>query len=171
MPPQITRLILLSVVIVGVYLTARFFLTPPTFGQYGWYRGQALEEIASHPPLFAGKQSCDGECHSKPMEDLTKGAHKTLSCEGCHGPNSAHVADRQIKVTTQVSCLRCHEADPARSAWIRQIESREHYAGDRCTECHQPHQPNEAPDEAAKEAPKEAAKAAPKEAVKEATEK
>ena len=45
LPPQIVRLVLLTVGIVGSYLVARYFLTPSSFGQYGFYRGQALEEV------------------------------------------------------------------------------------------------------------------------------
>ncbi len=144
-PPQILRLVLLTVVILALYFTTRYFLTPPSFGQYGWYRGDALEEIAARPPVFAGKQSCDKNCHAKALETVAKGDHKTVSCEACHGNCRAHVEDRQVKVVAAVTCTRCHEADPARSTWIHQIESKKHYAGQRCVECHVPHEPNEVP--------------------------
>jgi hypothetical protein len=145
MPPQILRLVLLTVGIVTSYLIARFFLTPPSFGQYGFYRADALEEIASRQPVFAGRQSCDKNCHAKAVETIAKGDHKTVSCESCHGNCRDHVEDRQVKVITHVTCTRCHEADPARSPFIKQIESKKHYSGERCTECHVPHQPSEVP--------------------------
>ena len=44
-------------------MVARAFLTPATFGEYGWYRGAALEELAARTPVYAGKKACD-ECHS-----------------------------------------------------------------------------------------------------------
>ena len=47
MPPQIIRLVLLTIGIVCVYFTARFFLVPASFGQLGHYRGNALQEIAA----------------------------------------------------------------------------------------------------------------------------
>jgi hypothetical protein len=75
LPPQILRLVLLTLAIVGSYLVARAFLTPPTFGEYGWYRGAAIEEIAARTPVFAGKQSCD-ECHSDILHKLDAGVHK-----------------------------------------------------------------------------------------------
>ncbi len=137
---------MLCVAIAVTYATARYFLTPPSFGQYGFYRGDAIEEIASQKPVFAGKKSCDKNCHAKAVEQISKGDHKTLTCEACHDGNCIeHVEDRQVKVVTHVRCTRCHEADPARSPWIKQIDSKSHNPGERCVECHVPHQPNEVP--------------------------
>ena len=144
-PPQIVRLILLTLGIVCSYLVARAFLTPPTFGEYGWYRGAAMEEIASRPPVFAGKKSCD-ECHSDILKKLASDAHRTLSCEGCHGVSREHSENPDIlpvKVTGS-HCIRCHEANPSRPAWFKQIILKDHYSG-KCTECHIPHQPNQTP--------------------------
>ena len=47
MPPQVLRIVLLAFGIVVVYSVARFFLTPPSFREYGWYRGEALIELIS----------------------------------------------------------------------------------------------------------------------------
>jgi hypothetical protein len=41
-------------------------------------------------------------------------------------------------------CIRCHESNPSRPTWFKQIVTKDHYAG-KCTECHLPHQPNETP--------------------------
>lgn len=146
MPPQIVRLVLLTLGIVGVYLTAKSILTPPSFGEYGWYRAQALEEVAARAPVYAGKKACD-ECHSEVLQKLAKFEHKTLSCEACHGVSQAHVENPDVKVTTvpETHCMRCHEANPSRPKWLRQITFKNHYTGQRCTECHTPHQPNEVP--------------------------
>ena len=146
MPPQILRLVLLTLGIVGSYLVARYFLTPPSFGHYGWFRAAALEEIASRTPVYAGKKACD-ECHSDVLEKLAKAEHKTLSCEGCHGVSQEHAANPDItpiKLTGN-HCIRCHEANPSRPAWFKQITVKNHYTGQKCTECHVPHQPNEVP--------------------------
>jgi hypothetical protein len=146
MPPQIVRLVLLTVAIVGSYLIARSFLTPNSFGQYGWYRGEALAELSSRVPEFAGRKSCE-ECHAEVLKKLNKGEHKTLSCESCHGAGLAHVENPDVKMAVlNVShCIRCHEANPSRPKWLKQIASRTHYAGDKCTDCHVPHQPLEVP--------------------------
>ncbi len=146
MPPQIFRLLLLVLGIVVVYSTARHFLTPPSFGQYGWYRGQALAESATRERTYAGKAACE-ECHSDQVQKLLKGSHKTLSCEGCHGPALAHAENPDVKLDKLnfTPCLRCHEANPSRPKWHKQIASKEHYTGSKCTECHVPHYPTEAP--------------------------
>jgi hypothetical protein len=152
MPPQIVRLVLLTLAIVGSYMVARYFLTPASFNEpgYGWYRGDALEEIAnSREPVFAGKRACE-ECHSDEYQKLSKHEHKTLSCEACHGPAAAHADQPDVdkfkppKLGYSI-CLRCHEANPSRPKWHKQVNPKTHYPGDKCTECHVPHMPLEVP--------------------------
>jgi hypothetical protein len=145
LPPQILRLVLLTLAIVGTFLTARALLTPQSFGQYGWYRGAALGEIASRTPVFAGKQACD-ECHSDVLQKLGKFDHKNLSCEACHGVSSDHAANPNITPAklTGSHCIRCHEANVSRPKSIKQIVVKDHY-GEKCTECHLPHQPTQSP--------------------------
>lgn len=145
-PPQIVRIVLVIICIVGSYLVARYFLMPPSFGQYGFYRGDALNEMASYPIYFAGKMACE-ECHFDEYEMLDQYEHKTLSCEGCHGAGQAHADDPDVEmeVLTYSHCVRCHEANPSRPASHPQIESRDHYTGDTCAECHLSHAPSEVP--------------------------
>lgn len=149
MPPQITRIVLLTIAIVGSYLVARYLLTPDSFGRYGWYRANALEDAASLKRVFAGKKAC-GECHSEIEAMLAKFPHKTLSCEGCHGPGQAHADNPDDAASSPgknafSSCIRCHEANPSRPKWHKQISTKAHYTGDKCTECHLPHAPSEVP--------------------------
>lgn len=146
LPPQITRLVALTVAIVGSYLVARAFLKPASFGATGFYRGDALAELAALPVTYAGKKACD-ECHSGEIQKLAKGSHKGLSCEGCHGPGQAHADKPEIKMGLLVhsACLRCHEANPSRPPKHKQIVSHKHYTGQTCVECHVPHQPEEVP--------------------------
>jgi hypothetical protein len=145
MPPQILRLVLLTLAIVGSYLAARAVLTPQSFGKYGWYRGRALAEIAARPPVYAGKKACD-ECHSDILQKLAKDAHKTLTCEACHGVSREHADNPDIlpvKATGNY-CIRCHEANPSRPKWFQQIVVKDHYSR-KFTDCHMPHQPNQTP--------------------------
>ncbi len=147
MPPQINRLIILTVLIVGAYLAARSILTPSSFGQYGWYRGDALREIAALPKAYAGKAACS-ECHEAVLETLQKAQHKTLSCESCHGANQAH-ADDYLKPPQKISnpqfCLQCHRYDAARPETFPQVDPAEHFGDNKCAECHEPHKPKDAP--------------------------
>lgn len=146
MPPQLFRLVLLTVVIVAVYLAARTFLTPRSFGEVGFFRADAMGELASREPVFAGKKACE-ECHSDQIETLANGEHKSLSCETCHGAAQVHVQNPDVspQKLTFSHCVRCHEASPSRPGWMKQIEVKEHYPGERCTECHVPHHPSEVP--------------------------
>ena len=146
MPPQVFRLVLLAVGIVVTYSTARYFLTPPSFGQYGWYRGEALAEASARERVFAGRKACD-ECHSDEFKKLTEHGHKTLSCEGCHGAAQAHADNPDVKLETLhfSVCVRCHEANPSRPKWHKQIVVKNHYTVGKCTECHVPHMPEEVP--------------------------
>lgn len=146
-PPQVTRLLLLTIGIVGSYATARYFLTPPSFGEYGWYRGDALGELASYDRVYAGAKSCE-ECHAEQSEKVAAASHKTLSCEACHGAGQAHAENpdlHKMTILTFSHCVRCHERNPSRPRWHKQINPKEHYPGEKCTECHVPHQPAEVP--------------------------
>jgi hypothetical protein len=146
MPPQIIRLVLLTIAIICIYFCARYLLTPQSFGQYGHYRGNALQEIAAREPFWAGRKTCDA-CHGEIVQKLAKAEHKGLSCETCHGPSKAHVENPEVKLPklSYSQCVRCHEASPSRPAWLHQMTPAKHYTGQVCTECHVPHQPNEVP--------------------------
>jgi hypothetical protein len=149
MPPQVFRICLLAVGIVVFYSVARYFLTPASFGKYGWYRGAALAELATRDRAYAGMKACE-ECHSDEYQKLAKHEHKGLSCESCHGPGEAHAQNPdnpnvKMAVLHYSLCLRCHEANPSRPKWHKQIVSKDHYTGSKCTECHVPHAPTEVP--------------------------
>lgn len=147
MPPQIIRLVILTIGIVAAYLVARYFLTPPSFGEYGWYRGQALAELRGAPPVFAGRKACE-ECHPNEYERVAKHEHQSVSCEACHGPGQAHADNPDVagmRILTYSHCVRCHEANPSRPKWHKQIDPKDHYSGEKCTECHIPHHPSEVP--------------------------
>ena len=80
-------------------------------------------------------------------QKLTKHEHKSLACESCHGPGEAHADDPRkdnIDRSSYAACIRCHEANPSRPKWHKQIVSKNHYTG-KCTECHVPHSPSEVP--------------------------
>jgi len=146
MPPQILRLCLLAAGIVVSYAVARFFLTPASFGQYGWFRGSAMAELADHERTYAGRKACE-ECHEDVVKKLAAHGHKTLGCEGCHGASQNHADNPDIKPEKLhfSTCVRCHEANPSRPKWHKQIVVKNHYTVGNCTECHLPHLPEEAP--------------------------
>ncbi len=143
LPPQLVRLVLLTLAIVVGYFVARYYMTPESFGQYGFYRGASLTEHANRPLTFAGQESCR-ECHQEVLQQVAQFEHNTLGCETCHGPAVDHAMnpDASLIKIDDDSCLRCHRSDPSKPPWLRQIPEDDHY-GEGCKECHTPHQPNE----------------------------
>jgi hypothetical protein len=145
-PPQVVRILLLAAAIVSSYTVARAFLTPASFGQFGFYRGDALAEATARPLTYAGRSACS-DCHSDELAKLRTDSHRQLSCEVCHGPGQAHVENIDIDMQKlhYSHCIRCHEYNPSRPKNHKQIVAREHYTGSKCTECHVPHAPKEVP--------------------------
>jgi len=144
MPAQINRILLLFIAVIGLFLLARHFLIPETFGQYGHYRGAALDEISSREMVFADKEDCFA-CHDDILEKLENEMHAGLSCLICHGPGREHVDDPQLgnidKNSGREFCGRCHDFHPSRpSDVINQIDIKTHHTEKtNCIECHNPH--------------------------------
>jgi len=144
MPAQIKRLALLFGLFLAIFLTARYFLVPKSFGEYGHYRGLSLTENQSKIPRYAGQAVCQ-DCHDDLAGLKSSNEHATLSCETCHGPSLIH-AENQDSLPFRPSgrdfCLRCHRIHPARpAANVAMINPEEHNAGQQCTDCHNPHSP------------------------------
>lgn len=127
-----------------IFLVVRSFLVPRSFGQYGHYRGIALQEIKAKQINYAGHQTCE-TCHTDVLEVKEKGKHAHVACESCHGPLARHAEDptsvNPDKLDTKVLCVRCHEASTAKPKWFPQVVSADHSSGLACNECHKPHSP------------------------------
>jgi hypothetical protein len=76
MPEQVKRLLILIVVLVAAFLLVRSLLIPDSFGQYGHYRGLALDENKAHDVKYLGEEACL-DCHddygSMKSEDMHSG--------------------------------------------------------------------------------------------------
>ena len=129
---------------VMLFLIVRGLLVPRSFGQYGHYRGNAIGEVAALPVSYAGHQVCEG-CHTEVLEVKSKGVHKGVACESCHGPLANHAEDptsvQPAKLDTGRLCVRCHEENLAKPKSFPQVASKEHSEGAACDSCHQPHSP------------------------------
>lgn len=138
------RLAAAFVVGIVLFVVVRGLMVPRSFGEYGHYRGNAIEEIKTQPVSFAGRQACQ-DCHSDIVELKSKGKHARLGCETCHGPLAAHVEDPASvtpqKPDTGVICAGCHEANGAKPRNFPQVASADHSGGLDCKTCHQPHSP------------------------------
>jgi hypothetical protein len=145
LPPQISRLAIAFAVFITLFLVARHFLVPATFGQYGHYRGASLEDNAKPEIHFSGQKACF-DCHQD-IEDLKlQGPHKEIRCETCHGPGQVHVTSGEakdiIKPSGREFCGNCHGANAAKKKeTIHQVNMNTKNPGKNCTECHNSHQP------------------------------
>jgi hypothetical protein len=103
-----------------------------------------VDLAADRPIRFAGLQAC-AECHDDVAETKSQSFHRGLTCEGCHGPASEHVADptEQLPVVPQGRevCLRCHSYLASRPTGFPQIVENLHNPVTACAECHDPHDP------------------------------
>jgi len=120
-------------------------MTPDSFGQYGHYRGKALEEVASLPAKYVGSNICN-DCHDSIVTIKNEGTHSGIACESCHGPGFKHIEDpeneKMVRPGTREFCAHCHAFNKARPGRaITQQNIKEHNPGDKCAECHNPHQP------------------------------
>jgi hypothetical protein len=146
MPPQIKRLALLFAIFIGLFFLARHFLVPESFGEFGHYRGLSLGENQAYAPKYAGEKAC-ADCHQDMVDLKSPNVHKSLSCETCHGPGLLHVNSTDSILPMRVPkdrefCELCHSKNAARKADnIVQINVTGHNPGQKCIECHNPHNP------------------------------
>jgi predicted CXXCH cytochrome family protein len=141
-------------ILVGLALVAAFVakqsLVPPTYGQYGPYRGAAVAQARKKPTRYLGAKTCS-KCHAKEAKLHAKDAHFRVQCEACHGPGAAHAKAKKGHIkrpSGQTFCLQCHQQLAARPGAFAQIDWRKHYAfvgvkelKTPCTTCHDPHEP------------------------------
>jgi len=140
---HLVRLVVVVLIAIAAFAGLRSLMVPETFGQYGHYRGSALEGNRQRPVSFAGRQAC-AECHDGVVEAKKAGKHVLVGCEACHGPLAKHAEDpslKPVKPDAVVLCARCHEKNSAKPRGFPQVAAKEHNAGMACGDCHQPHQP------------------------------
>ena len=155
MPKHIVRLLALIAAIAVVVFSAKKFLTPDTFYQYGHYRGDAVAEIASKVPKLQGSASCQ-PCHKKAYAEWTAGIHRKATrnnaiqgvvykygpgCEVCHtGPAGNHPskATMPLSVEDQVTSITHPEikVHPANVPGRKLMLSPEEMRGV-CLNCHE----------------------------------
>ena len=151
---HIVRAVLLLLLIVVVFVFARHFAIPETFGTYGHYRFANVMEQASKEPVLGAVGSCD-DCHDEEAQTVSEGKHGSVSCESCHAPLSTHVeADQMVAAMPVVRsyslCGWCHQRLVARPKEFPQVVFAEHVTEHGlelnetvCLECHDAHNPAE----------------------------
>lgn len=147
---HLIRLAAVVAIAFSVFLVARAAFHPRSFGEYGFYRGDALKEISAREPRYAGHKACE-ECHTDVLDVKKTGKHAGVNCEACHGPLQEHALD-PASVKPQlpdplVLCARCHQENIAKPARFPQVNTKDHMGDVKCDTCHQPHNPLEQPKE------------------------
>ena len=141
---HLVRLIVVMLVALAGFLVLRAAVIPKSFGEYGHFRGDALKEISTRTPAYAGHEACES-CHVDVVDVKKTGRHANLHCEICHGPQGKHAEDptsgKPPLPNVTVLCTRCHEANSAKPGFVPQVATAEHSGGVDCQTCHQPHHP------------------------------
>lgn len=112
---HVKRIALGLFIFAVVGLVGKRFLVPESFGIYGHYRADAIQEEAQREIRHWTNAPCFS-CHPYEANIHLNGKHKTISCEFCHGPYADHVKDGKKTGTLPVKkrgdirvlCLRCH---------------------------------------------------------------
>ena len=127
-----------------LFVVLRGILIPADFGEFGHFRGGALDDNRSVAPVFAGRAACE-DCHDDVATERVGGAHGSVGCEACHGALALHAEDPSVVLpelpAAMSLCRSCHQINVARPEWFPQVESDEHSEGEACNECHMPHNP------------------------------
>lgn len=146
LPKHISRLLMLLVAAMAVAFALKVYLTDPSYYRFGYYRADAVPELAEGTLHYLGSASCL-ECHEERSAVWPVSAHKTVQCEVCHGTTEECPVKEgtRIPADTVRLCLTCHEKMPARPERQPQIVPNEHPLADGeimpCLECHDPHSP------------------------------
>lgn len=144
MPAQIKRLLIVFAALIGLFVGVRFLLVPASFGKYGHYRANSIEDNRAIEPRYAKADEC-AACHADIVKLKEGSRHAGVACQTCHGPAIAHIADpmavKPDKPRGREFCALCHAKNAARPADVPQVDLEKHNVGMDCLLCHNPHSP------------------------------
>lgn len=138
---------LLVFVLTGV-VVGRHFLIPPSFGQAGYYRYDALFEHMAKEPRHGAPDACV-ECHDEIAAAKASGKHAPVKCEVCHDTLATHVKDGDRYAEMRINrsyelCAYCHQKLAGRPSLVAQVDLVEHLElspgqpipAEACVQCH-----------------------------------
>lgn len=144
MPKLIFRLFFSFLIFVSVFILIQRFLTPNSFGKYGHYRANAIEDNKIKTLYYKGEEACIS-CHQEVYNLMSEDVHYNIGCESCHVPkvdiytecaNNPPVIDGTLEL-----CAQCHEPNLGGFKKIPQLVFEDHEDGRNCIECHNVHAP------------------------------
>ena len=148
---HLTRLLIIIALLIVVFLIVRSLLIPTSFGEYGHYRGDNVEEQMNIPLVYQGSDFCS-ECHQVQFNDCKESGHRSVNCEACHGHWEIHNGNLKTMTADKGSepCLLCHQKLTGRPVDFPQIESLALHLAEQemseqdeynCIDCHDQHIP------------------------------
>jgi len=153
---HVKRIILGLVIFAVVGFFGRKLLVPESFGIYGHYRADTIQEEADREIRHWTNAACLS-CHPYEKKIHLEGKHKTISCEFCHGTYADHIENGKkigslpVKKNEDITilCLRCHNrAIQARPKEVIKtvimpdhLESQKVKVTHTCNQCHHVHAP------------------------------
>ena len=145
MPKIIFRLLLSFIAFVTVFIVIRQLVIPESFGKYGHYRANSIEDNKGRPLFYKGEKKCI-ECHQDIYDLQFSDVHSEISCETCHPPMIGANTDCKLNTPklkgTIGLCAQCHTKNAAREAIdFPNFDIKEHKGDQNCIECHNPHAP------------------------------
>lgn len=144
-PEQVKRLLVVNAVLISAALGIRFFVIPRDLVSTEVHRSTTVERELAKPVKFAGTETC-AVCHDAETTIKNKSFHRSLSCEGCHGPASDHATDPEAlkppAPRDRKFCPVCHAYDASRPTGFPQINPTAHNPLKPCIACHNPHDPS-----------------------------
>lgn len=145
------------ILILAAYFVRSAFI-PPSFGQFGPYRGDAPKEMMSATPVYQGDEYCS-ECHDEDSDVVADGKHVNLPCENCHFLLGPHAEGKKKLLDMPVdhsreACTMCHQYLASRPAKFPQVKDFAKHITDNwkqdmgevdatalCGKCHKAHDP------------------------------
>ena len=145
MPRIIFRLLLSFVVFVSVFVVIKQFVTPDSFGDYGHYRANSIEDNIAKTLVYKGEDECI-KCHIDIFELKDSDLHSGVSCESCHYPKIDAITECKVNPPVVIGsikfCIQCHELNFAReSIRFPNLDIKDQKGDQNCIECHNPHAP------------------------------
>jgi hypothetical protein len=140
------RVGLLLIFVLVIFATVMQASIPDSFGQYGRYRGDSIQENVNVQVSFAEGTGACTKCHDNIVTELNSAQHAKIDCQTCHGPGENHKNNPKgfsLKINGDKNlCASCHSTIAGRlDKEIVTVNPVMHSGGVICTMCHNPHQP------------------------------
>lgn len=143
-PEQVQRLGIVVAILAILTLVMRFGVIPAAYFSPKLHRSSTVEREIAKPIRFAGMATCRS-CHEEHYEVKSRGKHRGLACETCHGPAVKHTenpeAEKPYAPRDRNFCPKCHAYDASRPTGFPQINPESHNPEMPCITCHLPHEP------------------------------